>query len=129
MYPKQPIRILIVEDEIITAMSIKQNLEKSGCEVTGIAASAKEAVAKTTDTKPDLVLMDIRLKGGIDGIATARQIQLTEDIPVIYLTAHSDPETLKRALHSKPYGYITKPFTTKQLHDTILQALEWYKVK
>jgi CheY-like chemotaxis protein len=92
---------------------------------TGYEMAGKEAVAKATDTKPDLVLMDIRLKGEIDGITTAQQIQLLEDIPIIYLTAHADPKALKRAPHSKPYGYVTKPFTAKQLHDTILQALEW----
>jgi CheY-like chemotaxis protein len=97
--------------------------------VTGIAVTAEEAIDKAVATKPNLVLMDIRLKGITDGISAAQRIQALLNIPVIYLTAHSDPETLKRVLHSKAYGYITKPFTTEQLHDTIRQALEWHKAR
>jgi CheY-like chemotaxis protein len=100
-----------------------------GYDVAGIAASAEEAVGKAADTRPDVVLMDIKLKGLMDGISAAQRIQALLDIPVIYLTAHSDAETLKRVLHSKAYGYITKPFTTKHLHSAIQQALERHRAK
>jgi CheY-like chemotaxis protein len=129
MSPKQPIKILIVEDDIITATAIEHSLNKAGYQVTGITVSAEEAIERAGATKPDLVLMDIRLKGPMDGITAAQRIQALMNIPVIYLTAHSDPETLKRVLHSKAYGYITKPFTTEHLRDTIQQALEWHKAR
>lgn len=129
MYLKRPTRILIVEDEVITATAIERSLKKLGHEVTGIAISAEEAVDKATATDPDLVLMDVRLKGAMDGISAAQRIQAILDIPVVYLTAHSDPETLKRVLHSKAYGYITKPFTEEHLRDAIQQALQLHKAK
>lgn len=129
MCPKPPTKILIVEDEVITATAIERDLEKVGYQVTGIAVTAEEAIDKAVATKPNLVLMDIRLKGVTDGISAAQRIQARLNIPVIYLTAHSDAETLKRVLHSKAYGYITKPFTAEQLHDTIRQALEWHKAR
>lgn len=129
MSPRQPSKILIVEDDIITATAIEQSLKKAGYQVTGIVVSAEEAIERAGATKPDLVLMDIRLKGETDGISAAQRIQALLDIPVTYLTAHSDPETLKRVLHSKAYGYITKPFTSEHLHETIEQALEWHKTK
>ena len=129
MSPKQPTKILIVEDDIITATAVERNLHKGGYQVTGITASAEEAIELAVATEPDLVLMDIRLKGSMDGITAAQRIHALLNIPVIYLTAHSDPETLKRVLHSKAYGYITKPFTSEHLHDTIQQALEWHKAR
>jgi CheY-like chemotaxis protein len=129
MLPKPITRILIVEDEIITATAIKRSLTKLGYEVTGIAVSAEEAVNNATATRPNLVLMDIRLKGAVDGIFTAQRIQALLDIPVVYLTAHSDPGTLKRVLHSKAYGYITKPFVEEHLHEAIQQALQLHKAK
>jgi CheY-like chemotaxis protein len=129
MLPKPPTRILIVEDEVITATAIKQSLKKLGYEVAGIAVSAEEAVNKASATRPNLVLMDIRLKGAVDGISTAQRIQALLDIPVVYLTAHSDPGTLKRVLHSKAYGYITKPFAEEHLRDAIQQALQLHRVK
>jgi DNA-binding NtrC family response regulator len=129
MSPKQPTKILIVEDDIITATAIEKSLKKAGYQVAGIMVSAEEATKSASATKPDLVLMDIRLKGSMDGITAAQRIQALLGIPVIYLTAHSDPETLKRVLHSKAYGYITKPFTSEHLHETIEQAMEWHKTK
>jgi DNA-binding NarL/FixJ family response regulator len=71
--------------------------------------------------------MDIKLKGPMDGVSTAQRIQALFDIPVVYLTAHSDPETLKRVLHSNPYGYIVKPFASNELHQAIEHALERHR--
>ncbi|MEA1984523.1 MAG: response regulator [Euryarchaeota archaeon] len=115
--------ILVVEDEAIVAMSIKKALEKDGYSVSSIATSGEEAIKKADLLYPDLVLMDILLKGDMDGIEAAGTIREKFDIPIIYLTAHTDEETLERAKATQPYGYISKPFKEEDLRANIEIAL------
>jgi len=116
-------RIMIVEDERITAEAIKGTLEDLGYAVSGIAATGADAIRKAGDERPDLVLMDIMLKGGMDGIEAAEQIRSAHLIPIVYATAYADEPLLRRAKVTVPYGYIIKPFTTRELHSTIEMAL------
>lgn len=118
-----PTKILIVEDEAITAMDIQKALESRGFEVVSIASMGNEAIQKAGELKPDLVLMDIILKGNTDGITVADKIMSLFDIPVIYITAFSDEETFKRAKLTKPYGFITKPINYNELRGSIEIAL------
>ena len=111
-------RILIVEDELIVAKDIENCLSKLGYSVAGVVASGEEVVRKVDELQPDLVLMDIVLKGEMNGIEAAKEIN-TLNIPVIYLTAHADTDTLDRAKLTTPYGYIVKPFDERILQSTI----------
>lgn len=120
----QPITILIVEDEKIVAIDMKNMLENLGYKVTDIAISGEEALEKVDKDKPDIVLMDIMLNnGGMDGIETAHEIRSRYSIPVLYVTAYADEHTLERAKVTAPYAYILKPFEEKELHTTIQVAL------
>lgn len=121
------IKIVVVEDEGITAKALQAFLEDAGYQVVGIANSGWQAVEITAALRPDLVLMDIKLNGPMDGISAAQRIQATFDIPVVYLTSYSDDETIKRVLHSQPYGYLIKPFEDQELRDTINKALFQHK--
>jgi PAS domain S-box-containing protein len=112
-------RILVVEDEVIVARTIASQLSQLGYIVTGTASSGKVAIAKASETQPELVLMDIILKGEMDGITTAIQIREQLDVPIIFLTAYGDDNTLERAKITQPFGYIVKPFTTKDLRIAI----------
>ncbi|MFN6497501.1 MAG: ATP-binding protein [Nostoc sp. DedQUE01] len=112
-------RILVVEDEVIVARTIASQLSQLGYIVTGTASSGKVAIAKAWETQPELILMDIILKGEMDGIATATHIREQLDVPVIFLTAYGDENTLERAKVTQPFGYIIKPFTTKDLRIAI----------
>ena len=125
----KPIRILVVEDESIVAMDIKHRLESLDYEVPEIISSGEEAVLKAKETQPDLVLMDIVLKGELDGIDAAQLIKDKYDIPVVYLTAYSDEKTLKRAKITGPFGYIIKPFEDRELHSAIEIALYKHKME
>lgn len=116
-------RILLVEDEKLVARDEQQMLETLGYEVVDIASTGNEAVEKALSLKTDLILMDIRLKGEMDGIDAAGKILEQSSVPIIYLTGHSDDETLKRARRTQPYGFITKPFETKLLRSAIETAL------
>jgi PAS domain S-box-containing protein len=118
-----PARILIVEDERITAEDLHDILTELGYTVTASASSGAEAIAKAEETKPDLALMDIRIKGDMDGIETARVLRDRFNLPVVYLTAHADTATLSRAKLATPLGYITKPFQEAELHASIEIAL------
>ena len=129
MDAKRQIKVLVVEDEILVAKSIEMSLKGWGYDVIGVASSGEKAIEIVSHTKPDLVLMDIKLKGPMNGVSTAQRIQAFFDIPVVYLTAHSDPETLKRALHSNPYGYVVKPFVEDELRQAIEQALDRHEMK
>jgi DNA-binding response OmpR family regulator len=115
--------IMVVEDEFVTAEDIKSCLLKSGYEVPLSVGSGEEAVAAAETAPPDLILMDICLSGKIDGIAAAGRIQKVRDIPIVYLTAYSDEEILKRARLTEPFGYIVKPFERRDLESTIEMAL------
>lgn len=116
-------RILVVEDEIIIAEDIRSSLVNMGYVVPSIVSSGEMAIEKAEKDNPDLVLMDIILKGGIDGIAAADQIRSRFNIPVVYLTAHGDDNTLEKAKITEPFGYIIKPFKERELQITIELAL------
>lgn len=116
-------KILIVEDEAIVALHEEENLLSLGYEVVGKASSGEEAVRMADETRPDLVLMDIVLKGSMDGIEAAAQITARLDIPVIFVTAYGDESTLQRAKLTEPFGYILKPFKDRDLHVAIGIAL------
>ena len=115
--------ILIVEDEAIVAADLAGKLARLGYEVAGLAAQGEEAVALARRLRPQLVLMDIWLKGPMDGIEAAEAIRHQHDVPVVYLTAHSDPATLARAKLTGPFGYILKPFEERELATQIEMAL------
>ncbi|ABE53145.1 response regulator [Methanococcoides burtonii] len=121
------IKILIVEDEKIVALGIKKMLKNLGYLVPSIASSGEEAISKAEITFPDLVLMDIMLKGDMDGVEAADQIRKRFEVPVVFLTAYSDEKILERAKRTNPYGYIIKPFEENSLHATIELALHNYK--
>jgi CheY-like chemotaxis protein len=116
-------RVVVVEDEAVVAMAIESCLKNLGHQVAASAASGEEAVRKAISLDPDLVLMDIRLKGRIDGIEAASRIGQALHIPIVYLTAHSDDETLVRARATEPYGFILKPFDEKTLKAAIQMTL------
>lgn len=120
--------ILIVEDENISAMNLQRKLEKLGYPISGVASSASSAVQQAHEKRPQLVLMDIALKGGQDGIDAARKIK-TLDIPVVYLTALSDDGTINRAKETDPFGYLVKPLEERSLHITIEIALYKHQVE
>jgi PAS domain S-box-containing protein len=115
--------ILIVEDEAIVAADLANKLEQMGYAVIGTATHSQEAVDLARKLRPQLVLMDILLEGTIDGIETAEVIRMQYDVPVVYLTAHSDPATLARAKSTDPFGYILKPFEKRELATQIELAL------
>ena len=116
-------RILIVEDETIVAMTIEDALQEMGYSVVGTVSTAEDAIKMAGDARPDLILMDIRIQGEKDGIAAAEEITAQYHIPIIYLTAHADEKTFKRAMKTQPYGYLIKPFRDRELHSTIEIAL------
>lgn len=120
----QALKVLIIEDEGLIALDIRKALSALGHEVTGIASTAEDALNLVAVNPPDLVLMDIQLQGSVDGIATAKQIAQGRDIPVIFLTAHSDRETVNRVKQADPYGYIVKPFTPASLNVTVEMAIQ-----
>lgn len=111
--------ILVVEDETITAMALRATLESMGYAVPATVPTGEEAIERARVLKPDAVLMDIRLKGTIDGITAAETIRREVGSPVVYLTAYSDPETLRRARITEPYGYIVKPYNENELRAVV----------
>lgn len=115
--------ILIVEDESLVAMDLRLRLEAHGYRVCGIASTGEEALALVRTHKPDIVLMDIALGPGMNGVATHQALKAILDIPVVYLTAFSDPQTLESAKAAGPYGYLTKPFDEPTLTTTLEIAL------
>ena len=121
------IKIIIVEDESIVALDIQQRLKAMGYSVIATAASGEEAIKQCEVTPPDLLLMDIRLTGEIDGIEAAGLIRSHSDIPVIYLTAYADDETLQRAKISEPFGYLIKPIEDKELKTAIEISLQRHR--
>jgi PAS domain S-box-containing protein len=123
----EKIKILVVEDESIVAKDIQQTLIRLGYDVPATASSAQNAFAKLEEIDPDLVFLDIKLKGELDGIHIAEHIKKTYDIPVIFLTSFVDKNTLDRAKITEPYGYIVKPFSESDLQTTVEMAL--YKFK
>lgn len=126
---KTPPRILIVEDESIVAFNLQQRLAHLGYDVPHIAASGQESLDIALQSRPDLVLMDIHIEGEMDGIETALRLNRDSPTPVIYLTAYSEDATLERARQTRPYGFLIKPFSERELHATIQMALERHKVE
>jgi two-component system cell cycle sensor histidine kinase/response regulator CckA len=122
-------KILVVEDEGIIARDIQRTLIALGYEVPKIADSGEAALAAVEQINPDLVLMDIKLKGNVDGIETTARLRSRWDIPVIYLTAHSDDTTLARAKATGPHGYLLKPFNERDLRTAIEVALHKHEVE
>lgn len=122
-------KILVAEDESIIAADIKATLRKIGYNVCNVVASGEEVLQLVKQNKPDLILMDISLKGKLDGIQAAEIISEEFDIPVVYLTALTDNETLKRARITEPFGYLLKPFDERSLYSTIEMALYKHKVE
>jgi DNA-binding response OmpR family regulator len=116
-------RALIVEDEILIAEELKERLSRLGFSVIAAVDTADEGVAIATREHPDLVIVDIRLRGEKDGIQAAREIREQVDASIVYLTAHSDPLTVERAKASDYDGFILKPFQRRELHTTIEVAM------
>jgi two-component system cell cycle sensor histidine kinase/response regulator CckA len=126
---KKPSRILIVEDEQIVAKHIENHLKKGGYDPVGVAALGEDAVRLAAELQPDLILMDIRLAGDMDGIQAAEKIRARFNIPIIYLTAFADTETLERSRNTEPFGYLLKPFEAKVLYSTIEIALYKHRME
>jgi CheY-like chemotaxis protein len=115
----RPLRIMIVEDERIVAADLQQMVRELGYDAYAVAASGADALAIARQTTPDVALMDIRIRGLLDGIETAAQLRREFNTAVIFLTAHSDDDTLHRAKHAEPYGYLLKPINAPLLRTTI----------
>ncbi len=114
-----PTKVLIVEDEMIIAARISMHLENMGYEVVGIMPRGEEAIQYCQQTPPDILLLDIRLKGKLDGIETAKLIQQSHDIPIIYLTANTDQPHFDRAKETLPFAFLSKPYQQQELQRTI----------
>lgn len=125
----EKLKIMVVEDEAIVAADIQDRLASLGYAVSAVVHSGEEAEPRAEETRPDLVLMDIKLSGGIDGVQAAQRIQRSLDIPVVYLTAHGDEATLQRAKVTEPFGYVLKPFDERVLHTAIEIALYRHKAE
>ena len=121
-------KILVVDDEQVVALDVEASLDALGYEVVGIAGTGKEALRLTAETSPDLVLMDIQLYGSMDGIAAAGEIRNRWQIPVVFITAFASEEVLARAKATGPYGYVAKPFQTKDLKATVAVALQQHRL-
>lgn len=120
-------KIIIVEDEALLASDLRNQLEDFGYQVTAIVPSSEKCMQQVAKNLPDLVLMDIRIKGELDGIETANQIKARYAIPVVYITAYADESFLERAKITEPFGYLIKPVEARELHSTMEIAL--YKAK
>lgn len=123
------IKVIVVEDESIVAEDIRRTLIKLGYAVPAVVSSGEAAIKKVEEHIPDLVMMDIVLKGGMDGIETAKQIRSRFNIPIVYLTAFSDEKILDRAKITEPFGYIIKPFKERELKINIEIALYKHKAE
>ncbi len=117
------ISILVVEDEVIVAENIRSKLERLGYTVADVVSTGEQAIQKALKLQVDVVLMDIELEGKLDGIDAAKHLHLLYDVPVIYLTAYADEKTLQRAKLAEPFGYLIKPFQTRELHSCIEMAI------
>jgi len=120
-------KILLVEDESIVALDIRERLKSLGYNVLDILPTGEEAILSLQDDVPDLVLMDIKLSGEIDGIMAATEMRSQHDIPIVFLTAYADEPTLQRAKLAQPYGYLIKPFKERELYSTLELAFHKHK--
>src|SRR5919109_3080483 len=116
-------RILIVEDERIVAIDLQRRLTRLAYAVVALAASGMEAIQKASALHPDVVLMDIRLQGDMDGVEAAQQIQAATAIPVVFMTAYVDEQTQQRVRATSPWGCLYKPFTPHQIQTTVEHVL------
>ena len=123
------LKVMIVEDEVIVAEDIRQHLENMGYRITSIHGDGAEALAAVHRDPPDVVLMDIKLQGGTDGIEAARRIRSEADRPVVFLTSYSDDGILEKAKEVEPYGYLLKPFDDRELHTTIQMAIHKHRME
>jgi len=115
-------KILVAENERIIAVDIKNSLQRLGFKVTALVSSGEEVLKKVNEERPDLILMDITLDGSLNGIETAEIISSKYNIPVIYLTAYGDRETIQKAKITEPYGYLIKPFDSREIEIAIEMA-------
>ncbi len=120
-------KILVVEDEAVIAMLLAKVLETLGYTVAGPVANGADAIQLAGSEHPDLILMDIRIEGDIDGIETTVKIHEQQDIPIVFLTAHSDNDTYERAMATKPSGFLLKPFKRDELELTIETSIDKHK--
>ena len=117
-------RIMVVEDEISVSMELEEMLRENGYHVSGVVASGEEAIAKARQLKPDLILMDIKLSGELDGIDAAARIRSRMDIPSVFLTGHGEKELVDRAVKADPLGYVMKPLNEEQILAAVALALD-----
>ena len=117
------VKILVIEDEYVLAVGLKEELKQFGYNVVSIIDSGEEAIQQIQELSPDIIILDIMLSGEIDGIDSAQKIQSNYDIPIIYLTAYANDDILERAKNTKPFGYLVKPVKREELHATIEMAL------
>ena len=121
------VKVLIVEDEAIVAKDIQTTLQNIGYKVTNIVSSGEKAIKEVEENRPDIILMDIMLKGAMTGIEVAKEVKERFSLPVVFLTAYADDNTLNKAKITEPYGYVIKPFKEKELHTTLEMALYKYE--
>ncbi|AEG18159.1 response regulator [Methanobacterium paludis] len=119
--------ILIVEDEMILAMSMKQELMNLDYNIVDVVDTGEKAIKSANELKPDLIMMDITLKGKMDGIESAKQINENLDIPIIYMTAYSNDDVLNRIIKTKTYGYLCKPFEKEEMNTAIKTIISKHK--
>ncbi|MFT3698793.1 MAG: response regulator [Kofleriaceae bacterium] len=119
-------RVLVVEDERIVARDLRETLVEHGYEVVAAVTTGEEAIVRASQHNPELILMDIRLAGKLDGISAAQEILSTQDIPIVYLTSHGDGETLERAKTTNPFGYVLKPFKGDDVRCAIEVAMQQF---
>ena len=122
-------RILVVEDQRLIAADIENTLKKLGYDVVGNVSSGEDAISQSDEVRPELVLMDVRLRGEMDGIQAAEIIRDRFNVPVVYLTAYADEETILRAKKTTPFGYLVKPFNERELRATIEIAFYTHQVE
>lgn len=120
-------QILIVEDESIVALDLRHRLNKLGYAVCAVTDTGESAISKAAETAPDLVLMDVRLKGKMNGFEAAQEIRTRFDIPIVLVTALADNETVDQAEAVAPGGFITKPFDELELYNTIETVLSQHQ--
>ncbi|MBD2482551.1 response regulator [Planktothrix sp. FACHB-1365] len=116
--------ILIVEDELIAAESIARSLRKQGYTVIARINSGEKALEQVSKNCPDLILMDIHLRGELDGVETAKRIREQHQIPIVYITAYSDNSTIERTKETNPSGYLIKPFKPQDVINVVEQVLQ-----
>ncbi|MEJ2150086.1 MAG: PAS domain S-box protein [Chloroflexota bacterium] len=125
----KPTRILVVEDENVIALDLQRRLGALGYDVPAVAATGERAMAVAADLEPDLLLMDIKLQGNLDGVETARLIRAQHDVPIIYMTSYTDEETIRRASGTHPYGYLVKPYSDRELRSSVEIALHKHEAE